>query len=120
MAISAKIRKAKSGINLKCSKISDEDRQFYDFDTMQDEQGLDFKVSILGQSFEEAPEVFQVARNRLGSKIAHFGRLENRADYFEVLRSCDVVVSTAFHEFFGVAVIEAAASGCLPILPNRF
>ena len=86
---------------------------------LQDEEDLDFRVSVLGQSFEDVPEIFQEAKTRLGPKIVHFGRLESRADYFEVLRSSDVVVSTANHEFFGVAVLEAAASGCFPILPNR-
>ena len=86
---------------------------------LQDDENLNFKVSILGQKFEDAPMIFDEAKKRLGPKIVHFGPLENRADYFEVLRSADVVVSTAFHEFFGVALIEAAAAGCLPLVPNR-
>ena len=31
----------------------------------------------------------------------------------------DCIVSTAHHEFFGLAVVEAAAAGCLPLLPPR-
>ena len=48
---------------------------------LQDEEDLDFRVSVLGQSFEDVPEIFQEAKTRLGPKIVHFGRLESRADY---------------------------------------
>jgi glycosyltransferase involved in cell wall biosynthesis len=39
--------------------------------------------------------------------------------YRHLLSSCDVVVSTALQEFFGVSVVEAIAAGCRPVLPDR-
>jgi glycosyltransferase involved in cell wall biosynthesis len=49
----------------------------------------------------------------------HWGWLEARRDYLELMASCDLVVSTARHEFFGVAVLEAVRAGCFPVLPDR-
>lgn len=41
-----------------------------------------------------------------------------RDEYLEYVAQSDLVVSCARHEFFGVAVVEAVASGCIPLLPN--
>ena len=45
--------------------------------------------------------------------------MESKSEYPTILSEADLVVSTANHEFFGVAMLEAAASGCLPLVPNR-
>ena len=36
-----------------------------------------------------------------------------------MLSRADWVLSTASHEFFGIAVVEAMLMGCLPWLPDR-
>jgi hypothetical protein len=59
------------------------------------------------------------ARERLPNRIAHFGYAEDTTSYARFLWQADVVVSTAIHEFFGSAVIEACYCGCFPILPRR-
>ena len=43
----------------------------------------------------------------------------DRMRYWERLARCDWVLSTATHEFFGLAVAEALLAGCLPWLPDR-
>ncbi len=81
--------------------------------------GEDFRLVVLGQSFSTAPAIFEEAREVLGPKIIHFGYAESRADYFRLLALCDIVISTARHEFFGIAVLEAVRAGCIPLVPDR-
>jgi glycosyltransferase involved in cell wall biosynthesis len=82
-------------------------------------RGVDFRVSVIGQSFRETPPEFAQARARLAPQLDHWGFLEDRAAYDAALLAADVIVSTARHEFFGLSVVEAMAAGALPVLPNR-
>jgi len=83
------------------------------------ENGADFEVVILGESFGEEPVIFAESRVWLEGlgKVAHWGYAPDRAAYLDVLSTCDVAVSTAAHEFFGVAMLEAAALGVTPLAP---
>ena len=83
------------------------------------QRGQAFSLSVLGESFRQYPEIFDWARTRFSDRLVHFGYRPSRAAYIDALRQMDVVVSTARHEFFGLAVMEAAAAGCIPVLPNR-
>lgn len=84
-----------------------------------DQKKIDFRLIVLGQSFQRKPDVFAEADERLSQRIDHFGYVESRAEYINLLCKADIVVSTALHEFYGIAVIEAVRTGCIPILPNR-
>jgi len=83
------------------------------------EGGVSFSLVVAGQSFQRVPAVFAEARERLGKRVSHFGFLPDRAEYIRWLRRASVVVSTARHEFYGMAVIEAVRAGCRPLLPDR-
>lgn len=91
------------------------------FDTLEglEEMGYDFRLVVLGQSFRYEPPVFAWAYQRFKDKILQFGYVESRREYLFWLSKSDIVVSTAYHEFFGIAVIEAVHAGCIPIVPNR-
>jgi glycosyltransferase involved in cell wall biosynthesis len=68
------------------------------------EAGLQFRISMLGQSSADVPHSVTAARHTLGSRIVSWGRQDRREDYLRILSDADVVVSTAIHEFFGVAM----------------
>ena len=84
-----------------------------------EENGYDFRIVVLGQSFRHEPPVFAWARKRLKKRINHFGFVDSRQEYLAWLGRSDIVVSTAHHEFFGIAVIEAVHAGCIPLVPDR-
>ncbi len=84
-----------------------------------DQSNIDYKLIIAGQSFRTSPAVFNEAKDKLSHRIIHFGFAESRAKYIELLNQSNIVISTAIHEFFGIAVMEAVSNGCTPLLPNR-
>lgn len=81
--------------------------------------GSPFRLVLTGEQFRTAPDVFSDLQDRLRDRIIHCGYLPDRADYLALLARCDVVVSTAIQENFGIAVLEAILAGCQPLLPNR-
>lgn len=82
-----------------------------------DHEGLPFRVALAGANARADPREFTEAEERFGARLVHAGHLP-RADYVELLRRSSVVVSTAVHEFFGVAMVEAMAAGAVPLLPR--
>lgn len=83
------------------------------------QQGIDFRLNILGAGNAHAAELFNSARSEFSGHIDQWGYVENEQDYISVLTNSDIIVSTAMHEFFGIAVLEAVACGCIPLVPKR-
>lgn len=82
-------------------------------------RGAEFRLALLGENFQVVPKEFGAARERYGPRIVQYGYVESRGAYLDWLRRGDVVVSTALQENFGISIVEAVASGCLPLLPRR-
>ena len=83
------------------------------------EEDYDFRVIILGQQFRYQPKIFSLAKKMLADRLDHFGFVENRKEYARMIRRGDIIVSTARHEFFGMAVLEGVRAGCRPLVPDR-
>src|SRR5690606_23227180 len=79
------------------------------------------KVHIVGQQFRQQPAAFAEIKQLLETHgvLGQWGHVECAEDYRKLLRESHLVLSTALHEFQGLAVLEAVAAGCLPLVPNR-
>lgn len=78
-------------------------------------------VHVVGQAFRRQPAEFDQIKALLNERgwLGKWGYQESLQDYRTLLASSHVVLSTAVHDFQGLSVMEAAASGCLPLVPNR-
>ena len=82
-------------------------------------RGVAFRVAVAGESFSRVPRAFERARGALEGRILHWGFVPERRRYAELLARCDVAVSTARQENFGLSVVEAAFAGAHPLVPDR-
>ena len=83
------------------------------------EQGIEFELAVLGQSFRKVPDVFGEIESRYARQLKQFGYATTREAYIGWLDWADLVISTSLHEFQGLAVIEAVSRGALPLVPGR-
>ncbi|MCW8855706.1 MAG: DUF3524 domain-containing protein [Gammaproteobacteria bacterium] len=83
------------------------------------QKGINFKLNILGSSSNKTPLLFEQAKQRLTSYINNWGYIDDRNEYLEILKTSNIIVSTAAHEFFGIAVLEAVSLGCIPVVPQH-
>ena len=84
-----------------------------------DARGRPFRLAVAGPRFGRWPACFDEARARWGDRIVQFGPVQPRSTYEALLSTVDIAVSTAAHEFFGVAMLEAAHFGAQILVPDR-
>lgn len=80
---------------------------------------MDFEFHVIGQQFRNTPGIMLENIDIIGERAGTIGFIESREAYLALLASSHVVLSTAEHEFQGLAVMEAVASGCVPVVPDR-
>lgn len=84
------------------------------------EQSLQpYKLSVVGEGFRNHPKAFGEIQARFAHRLENWGFLASRSEYDGLLRKADVVLSTALHDFQGLSMLEAMASGCVPLAPDR-
>ena len=98
----------------------DKNPEFF-FNTLKKikDNGLSFKLIIVGESFGNTPEVFEKAKIEFEKDIIEWGYLKTFSEYAECLYKSDILPVTSNQEFFGVSVMEAIYCGVWPILPER-
>lgn len=82
---------------------------------------LPITVHVVGQQFRRQPEAFAQIQTLLAQRgqLGQWGYVESVTEYRQLLSRCHGVLSTALHDFQGLAVMEAVAAGCIPLVPKR-
>ena len=80
--------------------------------------GSQFDLVLLGPRPPRVPAALARIRDLAGERIIDDDEAPLDT-YRELVSTCDIVVSTARQEFFGVSIVEAVAAGCRPVLPDR-
>lgn len=89
------------------------------------QQNVPVRLHLAGQQFRRQPEEFAQIMQLAGELCrarqlapGQAGFVEDMADYQQLLEQCDVVLSTADHDFQGLGIQEAALRGCSPLVPD--
>ena len=82
-------------------------------------KGINFKLVILGQSYNEYPKIFDLALKKLKNEILHYGFCSTFQEYLYWVNKSDILPITSMQDFFGVSIVEGICMGLIPILPNR-
>lgn len=93
--------------------------QFLEVLKQIESQGIAFDLVLLGPRPAKPDPALSQIRQHFADRILHDEFAETREEYWRWLQKMDVVVSTADHEFFGIAICEAIWAGAVPVLPNR-
>ncbi|MFA0809932.1 tRNA-queuosine alpha-mannosyltransferase domain-containing protein [Microbulbifer epialgicus] len=83
------------------------------------ERKVSFLLNLMGQSFRNSPREFEQIKQEFANYLLVVGYVEDAKTYWQTLRNSHVFLSTAYHEFQGLAVMEAAVAGCTPLVPDE-
>lgn len=80
-----------------------------------------FVLHVVGQQFRNEPAAFDGIKQLLTAHqaLGQWGYIADTNSYQRLLSESHIVLSTAIHDFQGLAVLEAVAAGCVPLVPER-
>ena len=78
-----------------------------------------FDLMVLGGDPKRQSDLFKRAEQTWQHRIIQWGYVDSGDDYWRALHQADAVISSARHEFFGLAMVEGCAAGAHAILPRR-
>jgi glycosyltransferase involved in cell wall biosynthesis len=81
-------------------------------------EGIPFRVAFCGERFGKPDSELAGSLEQLGDWMV-FNGYANEEVYRQLLGEAAIVVSTAFHEFFGIGIVEAIYAQTFPLLPAR-
>ncbi len=79
--------------------------------------GIDFRLALLGARPRTGSSALERIRATLADRIVADGRVE-AAEYRALLGRAGIAISTARHEFQGLAMLEAVSAGAAPLVPD--
>lgn len=89
------------------------------------QQKLPIRFQVVGQQFREQPAAFEPINLKLHEIATHFkwdpgqwGFVNAEEEYKSLLINADTVLSTASHDFQGLAIQEACLMNCSALAPN--
>jgi glycosyltransferase involved in cell wall biosynthesis len=81
------------------------------------DEGMAFELAVVGTDDHHDPVRADRMLEPLGDRVVHRGWLPD-PQYRDLLCRADVVLASARQENFGIAVVEAVAAGCVPVVPD--
>ncbi len=83
------------------------------------EENISFRLIVLGKEYSRSPKIFTLAKQLLREHIDHWGYVDDRYQYTQLLHQATILPVTSYHDFFGISVMEAAYCGAYLFLPRR-
>lgn len=82
------------------------------------DRGIEFELAMAGIGGSRAEKSFSDYRERLGRRVIHWGEADDPT-YERLVSRAGIGVSTALHDFQGLAMLELAQAGATLVVPTR-